>query len=77
MWHKLFPLVYERYLAKQIYLSFVFVLFALISLFIFFDFITEIGDTTNTYTVLLAFITVILRVPSRLVEIMPIAGLIS
>ena len=77
MWHKLFPLVYERYLAKQIYLSFVCVLFALISLFIFFDFITEIGDTTNTYTVLLAFITVILRVPSRLVEIMPIAGLIA
>ncbi len=39
MWHKLFPLVYERYLAKQIYLAFVFILFALISLFIFFDFI--------------------------------------
>ena len=35
------------------------------------------GDTTNTYTVLLAFITVLLRVPSRLVEIMPIAGLIA
>ena len=77
MWHKLFPLVYERYLAKQIYLAFVFILFALISLFIFFDFIAEMGDTTNTYTVLLAFITVLLRVPSRLVEIMPIAGLIA
>ncbi len=35
------------------------------------------GDTTNTYTVLLAFMTVLLRVPSRLVEIMPIAGLIG
>jgi len=77
MWHQLFPLVYERYLAKQIYLAFVFILFALISLFIFFDFIAEMGDTTNTYTVLLAFITVLLRVPSRLVEIMPIAGLIA
>ena len=77
MWQRLFPLVYERYLAKQIYLAFTFILFALISLFIFFDFIAEMGDTTNTYTVLLAFITVLLRVPSRLVEIMPIAGLIG
>ena len=77
MWQRLFTLVYERYLAKQIYLAFTFILFALISLFIFFDFIAEMGDTTNTYTVLLAFITVLLRVPSRLVEIMPIAGLIG
>jgi lipopolysaccharide export system permease protein len=77
MWQRLFPLVYERYLAKQIYLAFTFILFALISLFIFFDFIAEMGDTTNTYTVLLAFMTVLLRVPSRLVEIMPIAGLIG
>jgi len=77
MWHKLFPLVYERYLAKQVYLAFTFILFALISLFIFFDFIAEMGDTNASYTVVLAFITVLLRVPSRLVEIMPIAGLIG
>lgn len=77
MWHLIFPLVYERYLAKQIYLAFVFILFALISLFIFFDFITEMGDVMNTSSVLLTFIIVLLRVPSRLVEIMPIAGLIG
>jgi lipopolysaccharide export system permease protein len=77
MWHKLFPLVYERYLAKQIYLSFLFILFALMSLFIFFDFIAEISDTSASYTLLWAFLTVLLRVPSRLVEIMPIAGLIG
>lgn len=77
MWHKLFPLVYERYLAKQVYLAFTFILFALISLFIFFDFIAEMGDTNASYTVVLAFVTVLLRVPSRLVEIMPIAGLIG
>ncbi len=77
MWHKLFPLVYERYLAKQIYLAFLFILFALISLFIFFDFIAEIGDLTPSYTIFWAFLTVLLRVPSRLVEIMPIAGLIG
>ena len=77
MWQKLFPLVYERYLAKQIYLSFAFILFALTSLFVFFDFIAEIKDTNNTYSVALAFLTVLMRVPSRLVEIIPIAGLIG
>jgi lipopolysaccharide export system permease protein len=77
MWHKLFPLVYERYLAKQIYLAFFFILFALISLFIFFDFIAEISDVSGSYTLFWAFLTVLLRVPSRLVEIMPIAGLIG
>ncbi len=77
MWHKLFPLVYERYLAKQIYQSFLFILFALMSLFVFFDFIAEISSLSNSYTLLLAFLTVLLRVPSRLVEIMPIAGLIG
>jgi len=77
MWHKFFPLLYERYLAKQIYLAFAFILFALMSLFIFFDFIAEISDITGSYTLLWAFMTVLLRVPSRLVEIMPIAGLIG
>jgi lipopolysaccharide export system permease protein len=77
MWHKLFPLVYERYLAKQIYQSFLFILFALMSLFVFFDFIAEISSLSDSYTLLLAFLTVLLRVPSRLVEIMPIAGLIG
>lgn len=77
MWHRIFPLVYERYLAKQIYLAFVFILFALMSLFIFFDFIAEISDISGSYTLLWAFLTVLLRVPSRLVEIMPIAGLIG
>mgnify|MGYP003345398222 CR=1 FL=1 len=77
MWNKIFPFVYERYLAKQIYLSFAFILFALISLFVFFDFITEMNDTSNVYTMLMAFLTVLFRVPGRIVEIMPIAALIG
>ena len=77
MWNKLFPLVYERYLAKQIYLSFAFILFALVSLFIFFDFIAEMNDTNNTYTTLMAFLTVFFRIPGRIVEIIPIASLIG
>ena len=77
MWYRIFPLVYERYLAKQIYLAFLFILFALVSLFIFFDFIAEIRDLTPSYTILWALLTVLLRIPGRLVEIMPIAGLIG
>jgi lipopolysaccharide export system permease protein len=77
MWHKLFPLVYERYLAKQIYLAFTFILFALTSLFIFFDFIAEMGYASPTYPIFMVFFTVLMKAPSRLVEIMPIAGLIG
>jgi lipopolysaccharide export system permease protein len=77
MWHKLFPLVYERYLAKQIYLAFTFILFALTSLFIFFDFIAEMGYASATYPIFMVFLTVLMKAPSRLVEIMPIAGLIG
>jgi lipopolysaccharide export system permease protein len=77
MWHKLFPLVYERYLAKQIYLAFAFILFALTSLFIFFDFIAEMGYASATYPIFMVFLTVLMKAPSRLVEIMPIAGLIG
>ena len=77
MWHKLFPLVYERYLAKQIYLAFAFILFALTSLFIFFDFIAEMGYASATYPIFMVFFTVLMKAPSRLVEIMPIAGLIG
>ncbi len=77
MWHKLFPLVYERYLAKQIYLAFVFILFALTSLFIFFDFIAEMGYASPSYPIFMVFFTVLMKAPSRLVEIMPIAGLIG
>jgi lipopolysaccharide export system permease protein len=77
MWQKLFPLVYERYLAKQIYLAFAFILFALTSLFIFFDFIAEMGYASSTYPIFMIFFTVLMKAPSRLVEIMPIAGLIG
>ena len=37
----LFPKIYERYFAKQIYASFGFILFALLALFLFFDILSE------------------------------------
>lgn len=77
MWNRLFPLVYEKYLAKQIYWAFTFVLFALTSLFLFFDFISELSNTNNAYSNLIAFVSVLLKMPSRMVEIMPIATLIA
>lgn len=73
----IFPKIYERYLAKQIYQIFIFLLFALISLFIFFDYLNEINTLTGNYNNYLAFLHILLKAPGRLVEIIPIAGLIG
>jgi len=73
----LFPKIYERYFAKQIYASFGFILFALVALFLFFDVLSELGSVNAKYTLFLALLHVLLKVPSRMVEIIPIAGLIG
>ena len=73
----LFPKIYERYFAKQIYASFSFILFALVALFLFFDVLSELGSVNAKYTLSLALLHVLLKVPSRMVEIIPIAGLIG
>ena len=73
----LFPKIYERYFAKQIYASFGFILFALVALFLFFDVLSELGSVNTKYTLPLALLHVLLKAPSRMVEIIPIAGLIG
>ena len=73
----LFPKIYERYFAKQIYASFGFILFALVALFLFFDVLSELGSVNAKYTLSLALLHVLLKAPSRMVEIIPIAGLIG
>ena len=73
----LFPKIYERYFAKQIYGSFGFILFALVALFLFFDVLSELGSVNAKYTLPLALLHVLLKAPSRMVEIIPIAGLIG
>ena len=73
----LFPKIYERYFAKQIYVSFGFILFALVVLFLFFDVLSELGSVNAKYTLPLALLHVLLKAPSRMVEIIPIAGLIG
>ncbi|CAM3810492.1 LPS export ABC transporter permease LptG [Polynucleobacter antarcticus] len=72
-----FPFIYERYLAKQIYAAFGFILFALVALFLFFDTLSELGSVKGQYTLPLAFLHVLLKAPSRISEIIPIAGLIG
>lgn len=73
----LFPFIYERYLAKQIYTAFGFILFALVALFLFFDILSELGSVQGAYTLPLALLHVLLKAPSRISEIVPIAGLIG
>lgn len=73
----LFPFIYERYLAKQIYVAFGFILFALVALFLFFDILSELGSVQGQYTLPLALLHVLLKAPSRISEIIPIAGLIG
>jgi lipopolysaccharide export system permease protein len=73
----LFPFIYERYLAKQIYAAFGFILFALVALFLFFDILSELGSVQGGYTLPLALLHVLLKAPSRISEIIPIAGLIG
>ena len=74
---KLFPFIYERYLAKQIYAAFGFILFALVALFLFFDILSELGSIKGGYTLPIALLHVLLKAPSRISEIIPIAGLIG
>ena len=73
----LFPHIYERYLARQIYAAFGFILFALVALFLFFDILSELGSVKGQYTLPLALLHVLLKAPSRISEIIPIAGLIG
>ena len=71
-------LIYERYWAKQIYLTFTFVLFAFIGLFFFFDLINELNSVgQGNYKFSFAVIRVLLLTPSRFYEIIPVAALIS
>jgi lipopolysaccharide export system permease protein len=73
----LFPKIFEKYLARQIYINFLFILFALMALFIFFDYLNEVNNLRGNYTNYLAFLHILLKSPSRLVELIPMAGLIG
>ncbi|MEA3120319.1 MAG: lipopolysaccharide export system permease protein [Paraburkholderia sp.] len=70
--------IYERYLGRQVYLAFVFVLFAFSGLFFFFDLINELNTVGHgNYKFGYAVLRVALQTPSRFYEIIPVAALIS
>ena len=73
----LFPYIFERYLAKQIYAAFGFILFALVALFLFFDILSELGSVNAQYTLPIALLHILLKAPGRISEIIPIAALIG
>lgn len=70
--------IYERYFARQIYLAFIFILFAFSGLFFFFDLINELNTVGHgNYKFGYAVLRVALQTPSRFYEIIPVAALIS
>lgn len=70
--------LYEKYFARQIYVTFIFVLFAFSGLFFFFDLISELNSVGHgNYKFGYAVLRVALQAPSRFYEIIPVAALIS
>ncbi|KVT43797.1 LPS export ABC transporter permease LptG [Burkholderia ubonensis] len=70
--------LFEKYFARQIYVTFVFILFAFSGLFFFFDLISELNSVGHgNYKFGYAVLRVALQTPSRFYEIIPVAALIS
>ncbi|RDK12207.1 LPS export ABC transporter permease LptG [Cupriavidus lacunae] len=69
--------VYERYFGRLVYGVFAFILFAVLSLFVFFDMLSELESVNGKYTSLIALFHVLLQAPTRVYEVLPIAVLIS
>ena len=68
----------RRYVAVQIFWSTALVFAALLLLFAFFDFIQELGDIGHgSYRLSLAALYVVLSLPGRAYEILPVAALIG
>ena len=68
----------RRYVAVQIFWSTALVFAALLLLFAFFDFIQELGDIgRGGYRLSLAALYVVLSLPARAYEILPVAALIG
>lgn len=67
-----------RYVLREILGASLLTLGALVALFSFFDFISELADAhTDTYTPLIASLFVALNVPGRLYELVPVALLVG
>jgi len=70
--------IVQKYLNRQILSAIGFVLLAFISLFLFFDLVGELGDVgRDGYRFEDAILIVLLGVPARVYELLPIAALIG
>lgn len=69
--------ILDRYLWKSVFSGLVMAWFALTTLVIFFDFISETGNLSESYTGLQAFVYLLYSIPSRLYELFPTAMLIG
>jgi lipopolysaccharide export system permease protein len=71
--------IYRRYLAREVIAGILLVLAAFLSLFSFFDMINEVKNvgSSATYQLHHAVVFVLLRIPGRIYELMPVAVLIG
>ena len=67
-----------RYINREFLIGILMIMFGLICLFAFFDFIQEIGDLgKGSYGILQAILFVILSIPGHIYEVIPLAVLIG
>ena len=69
--------ILTRHLSKEILLATTFVLVALVALIAFFDLVSQARDIGNRYSISMALFLTMLKLPSRLYEVMPIAVLLG
>lgn len=70
--------IFQRYVGKEINQASLYVLVAFLAIFFFFDLIAEIDEVTRgIYSVDQALVYVLLGLPGRVVEIIPVAVLIG
>jgi len=69
--------VLTRYVAKEVLIATLFVLVALVALIAFFDLVSQARNIGNRYSISMALFLTMLKLPSRLYEVMPIAALLG
>lgn len=69
--------ILDRYLWKSVFFGLVMSWFALTTLLLFFDFISESGKVNENYSSLQAIVYLLYSIPSRLYELFPTAMLIG
>ena len=69
--------VLTRHVAKEVLIATLFVLVALVALIAFFDLVSQARNIGNRYSISMALFLTMLKQPSRLYEVMPIAALLG